>query len=274
MEALSRAAGIGIEADPQQVEEPQEEQAQEEVSQEVTPEIEAEQQDVESVEEPEPERQLEPQDNAERSRLGREVKTLKDALGQQSKQIDLLMDMLQAQMQAQVQPQEEEEEFIPTTWRELDRRLEEREQTKAQLRMQQASLAQNQYTQGYVGAIQAIQAEEDDEELFNEASQLCLKRGEKFCAVVKGDGAVDAELNYAKAKAYVLKERLKAAKSEQPARVNPLKGKPPATPLGTGPSSKSSEPSKKLKQLSNDFLGLARDLKLNSADLERLGYEG
>lgn len=268
VDAMSRAAGIGIEAEPETAA-PQVEQAPVEAKQEEPPVEAPGGESVEATEEQTTEAPSEPKDNAERSRLGREVKALKASMEQIAQQNQLLMNIIQAQMQ-NAQPQQEEEDFIPTSRKEMDAWLEQREQSK----MQRLSMAQQVYSRDYIGAIEALREEDDDDELFAEASKLCLKRGEKFCNVVKGDGKLDAEVNLAKAKAYVLKSRLKGSKTSDTPKQNPFKGKAPIAPLGSGPSSTSATPAKKLTKLNGDLSGLARDLGLNADDLAKMGFEG
>jgi len=158
----------------------------------------------------------------EESALGRvsslqsDVDGLKNKFTSVEDKIDILLD---AGTQKIEDPNADiaglDEEFIPTTRKEFNQLLDERDKQKE-------SQAKN-YDQKYMGEFTKFKEEEDHDEIIKE-----LK--ENFNFKTTNDGARDAEMNYLKASRAFYRKKSVSGKSLD----TPLKGEKPKGPLGVG----------------------------------------
>lgn len=157
----------------------------------------------------------EPDDNAERSKLGRKVKTLEDTL---QTLIEKLDQTIQAPKPDSEGDDDDDEFDIPTTQEEFERKVEEYESKKT------AKIKQ--YESGYVQKVNELWADED-EDVRKEIEAELLKN---FNGKYSDDPARDAEINYLKAERSYLR-KLTSTLADKP-RINPLKGEKTPTPVG------------------------------------------
>jgi hypothetical protein len=258
--ALDRAAE---EANQEPVVEPtqepvvEQEPAEQPVAVEPEPEV--------PVETPPP---VETEDNAERSRLGRrlanmerqhqqEMQDLKMMLAQQNQAMTMLMQKMQPQPQA-----EPEDDYIPTTRAEFDRYLANRMQQHVQQQSEGQRQAQQRYEQGYMNTLKAFSQVEEDDAVYHEVISEVTRKDSPFNIKHSDNPMADARINYVEAKLAILNKQLKSAKVVS--RENPIKGKSPVAPLGSGSATNSRAPAKDavLPKLSAEALGVASYFKL------------
>lgn len=154
----------------------------------------------------------EPTDHAERSRLGRRLKSNEDSINE----IKTLLQSLVAQKAPAPAPKSgiEPPEVI-TTMDDLEAAMAYREQKKANDRAV--------YEQGYGGRFMEVGA---NDPFYKDVEAEMLQN---FNTIVTGNPSVDAELNYRKAKEAVLLKKLGTAKEPEPKM--PGRGE---KPTGTG----------------------------------------
>lgn len=230
----------------------------------------APQAETEAQAEPEP-TPLEPQDNAERSRLGREVKALKTQLEQQAQQTELLMQILMAQADPAKQQQQavDEDDFIPTTKREMAQFVKQQMMQEVQAKQTE----QQQYANAYFKELKSLNSKDEEDvpaDVINEAVKLCTQPGQPYYRYTYGHGAADARMNYLEAKAYVLQQRLSKPKPKEV----PLANQPPKAPLGDGPTGTATAKEVKLTKLDKGIREQARRAaEAFGLDLASMGYE-
>lgn len=151
----------------------------------------------------EPREKPEPEDQRERSRLGREVKGLKDTVASLKEDLGAVLSKLdrlgpKREVISQGEDSEEIPEFIQTREDFLKanralRRIEQKEQKK--------------YEDVYVHKIRSLGSQNPDvhKEIFDEMMA-------NFNNVITGDPEYDADLNYTKAKAALLSKKIASAK--------------------------------------------------------------
>lgn len=158
----------------------------------------------------------EPQDNRERSNLGRKVKLLEEKLSV----LDEIKAMIAKRPAARQEP-EDDDSPIPMTAKEL-REFVRREATDLETSRAER---QKEYERGYLKHEASLGMELSEEEY----AEVINERLQNFNVRHTDNPKTDAELNFHKAYASVLKKKMSKGKE------NPLKGKKPDGPLG-GPS--------------------------------------
>ena len=205
---LDRAAELALMQESEAVEEEEEETvetaAEEEVEEKAVEEEESEEtEELQAVEEETEEQAIEPEtkakdeENAERSRLGRKVKTLED-------QLSRLVNLLETKETVKTEQLEEDDEEADAyiTPENLPKYIE-RETKKREAE-------QVKYQQNYVANFSQIGKDDDN---FTDIWEEMLANHN---TVVTGDPKADAQINYFKAKASIFENR-------KP--VNPVQGK-------------------------------------------------
>lgn len=191
---------------------------------------------------------IEPDDNAERSKLGRKVKSLEDTL-------QTLMEKLDQTIASPKPDSDEladEDDFdIPTTKEEFVKLVEEYEREKG--------TKVKQYESGYIQKVNELWADEE-EDVQKEIEEELLKN---FNKKYSDDPERDAEINYLKAERSYLKKINSALKTDKP-KVNPLKGEGKPAPVGgASESRRAQEPSVKLDPFAEAFrqsVGMSDDI--------------
>ena len=260
--ALDRAAE---EANQEQAPEP----TQEPVVEPEEPQPVVQEEEAPAEVQPEPGLPVEPDDNAERSRLGRrlanmerhhqmEMQDLKMMLAQQNQAMSVLMQRLQ-QPQA---PAEPEDDYIPTTRSEFNRYLAQQMQQQVQQQTEGQRQAQQRYEQGYMNTLKAFSQVEEDDAVYHEVISEVTRKDSPFNIKHSDNPMTDARINYAEAKLAILNKQIKSVKVVS--RENPIKGKAPVAPLGSGSATNSRAPVKDavLPKLSAEALGVASYFKL------------
>lgn len=204
------------------------------------------------VEETEQAIKPEPDGNAERSRLGRKVKSLEET-------VQALMQKLETVAVTDIKAPEEkieaeeEEEFIPTTKKELEEFLEHREERKKKQNID--------YETKYIAVVNNLGLEEDD--TAHEA--IVEEMMKNFNVRYSNDPARDAEINYLKAERAYLKKQMAAVASTE--RTNPLKGN--GKPVPVGGDTKVTKKKVALPKLDKYAEEFARDTGMTEDDLRR-----
>jgi len=194
------------------------EQAPEEAPAEAKEEKETKQPDKEVEEKKTPKE--EPDDNRERSNLGRKVKYLEEKLSK--------LDEIAAKIDrftSRKEPEPDDDAPIPMTARELRefvrREASDLETSKAE--------KQKEYERGYLKHEASLGMDLSEEEY----AEVINERLQNFNVRHTDNPNTDAELNFHKAYAAVLKKKMSKGKE------NPLKGKKPDGPLGGTTTSES-----------------------------------
>lgn len=148
------------------------------------------------------------EDHKERSRLGRKMAKVEEELLEQRRQTNELMELLRTQM---TRKEQEEIPNLPeyiTTPQELEQYLEHRESKKVK--------QQQDYHQGYAKTVFGFKPNDPDIH-----ADILKEMDANFRNIPTGNPAVDAEINYSKAKAAYYSKAVAARKVE---KEIPLKG--------------------------------------------------
>jgi hypothetical protein len=225
---------------------------------------------------PEPKIPVETEDNAERSRLGRrlanmerqhqqEMQDVKMMLSQQTQAMTVLMQRLQTPQA----PPEPEDDYIPTTRAEFNRYLAQQMQQQVQQQTEGQRQAQQRYEQGYMNTLRAFSQVEEDDAVYHEVISEVTRKDSPFNIKHSDNPMADARINYVEAKLALISKQLKSVKVV--AKENPIKGKTPTVPLGSGSATNSRATVKDavLPKLSADALGVASYFKLGPDDISK-----
>lgn len=154
--------------------------------------------------------------NALSSGIGRQLQTMEKKFNEKLEQL--------SQSNKPVEETEDDDE-LPVTASEMDAFLEKREQKKTTA----AQKKETNYQSSYVQKAGELVAEHDSDPATRDG--ICALFIDKFNVKRSDKGLEDAELNFAKAEAAFFKSKIKA-------KVNPLKGNAPITPLDNGSGGK------------------------------------
>ena len=172
-----------------------------------------------------------PEDNAEKSRLGRKVAEMERLFAQQGQQLNQVIGIIQAfAEQAQAQNQktmESDPEYIPTETQEFVPFLEKKLEAIINQKMTKDQQSVHEFAKNYIGYIDELASDEDDPALAAEIKKLTTGPGETFNKKYSDNPIADAGKNYQKAKRQVM--------AAQVSGRNPLKGGKPDGPLGAAP---------------------------------------
>jgi hypothetical protein len=162
-------------------------------------EKEAKKSDVSGEEEPEEKLPDEPEDNAERSQLGRRVKAMEDNQAEFFNRMENLLQGKVSQPQKEtVEDEEFDEDYIPTTKGELDKWADARDRNKEKKRQL--------YEDTYRAQLNTFAKNEDYSEIVDEMmANHNFKRSD--------DGGADALINYQAAEVALLRSKAKERKS-------------------------------------------------------------
>jgi len=211
--------------------EPEVEEETQEPAEEETEAPEPDEQSPESEDQPEAEEvPEEPEDNSERSKLGRKVAEIAQAVNY------LQSLMTQNQKQEEADPLDSVDDDAPLTKAEVEKYLQLREQRAQE---QQATYA-NSYQRGVIRAGLEMSEEEHNDVLKTIDTLPNRSR--------TGNPELDAKLDFAAAENRVLRQ--KVAKSKQP--KNPLeknKDKEPDAPLGGGAETRNASKPRQMPKL-------------------------
>jgi len=196
--------------------------------------------------------EIKPDDNAERSRLGRRVKYLEEnVLPDISKKLDTLALLLSGK---KTESNEDEEYVAPQTQAEFEKQLKRIDERK------QAQVESNRtrYTSGYLSATSRLGLMDENSDLHDEIMKEIQKPEFNVCYSndYSSDPQSDAERNYFRAKTSLLSQKLKSMSvTKEP--VNPFKGEKPKVSLGISGTSKtevSKKPKIELDDAARDFI--------------------
>jgi hypothetical protein len=196
--------------------------------------------------------QPEPEDNAERSRLGRKVKYIEDSVSTMQQQMLERMEQLQNMMYYRTNsetpaPQEDEDSGVYTRddiRREIARIEAEKER------------ATQSYNMAYTQAVSKLSSDLSEDE-FAEIDQE-FRANYNFRH--SNDPVADAERNWYKAERAILRKKMAT-----PKKTMPLKTEKPSAPLGGAAPSKTTQkktPAVKLDDATKDFIrrtGMSED---------------
>jgi hypothetical protein len=180
-----------------------------------------------------------PEDNAEKSRLGRKVAAMERLFEQQSAQLTQLTNFAstiaqamqqQAQTETQRKNQSELPEYIPTETNEFVPFAEKMIESALAKKQTEAERESQEFAQGYIAYIDELSADEDDPALVAEIKKLTTGTGEPYNKRLSNNPVADAGKNYQRAKKHLLNAQLGTGKGKE----NPFRGGKPDTPLGSG----------------------------------------
>lgn len=157
----------------------------------------------------------EEEEHKERSKLGRRVSAMEQEIEARATRLDAVVDRMEMFLSTQNSTNTTYETDEPLTRKDVNKFLEERD-TKL-------SSAKMKYEKDYLQHISKL-GQQEDPEVHEEIEEEMMKN---FNVMHSNDPVADAERNYLKATRAILKKA-------SPTKENPLKGKPPKSPLGVG----------------------------------------
>lgn len=258
-----------------------EEETTEESTEEETDEV-SEEEEVESGEEPSEEEveetveteseeaedlPEEPEDNSERSRLGRKVKELEDALlkskTESEEKLNATLEKLNAFLGKAAEPEEEEFFEMPETKADFDRLVRERIEALKQEETTQVSQKSKEYEAGYIDTVKSLlSGDEDEQAIFDILDAEFNVRHSEVESLESG--MKDAAKN-------VLAAKTKLLQSKDVKKV-PLKGGKPKAPLGGETGSKMPAKTKPVPKLDPVAAEFARETGMtDEAIIKALG---
>ena len=200
----------------------------------------------EEVKEEKKEVKPDPEDNRERSQLGRKVKLLEDTLSAISSKIDQLVTQ-------KPDPEPEFEDDVPITKKELAKYLSQQAEKQTQDRQT--------YVNEYLRHEAVLGMNMEDAEY----GEVVEERLKNFDVRHSNNAKADAELNFAKAQAAVLKRKLSGLGK----KANPLKGEKPSGPLGGPVETKNQEHAKKVVRLDEHAASFAKSMGLSDDKVQK-----
>lgn len=160
-------------------------------------------------------------------RLGKKVESLKA-------QMDELQRTLTAQTVRAPQVQETEDDFVlPDTKSEFEKMVATQVTRLEGNRAIQMKADKVKYEYDYLAKLEVFEKDPSFQEVTEELFQNNSSFNKSHERNGTWDGALDAEINYANAKNFILQKKLTEL-SKPKAKENPLKGKAAAAPLGVG----------------------------------------
>ena len=113
-----------------------------------------------------------------------------------------------------------------------------------------------------MNTLKAFSQVEEDDAVYHEVISEVTRKDSPFNIKHSDNPMADARINYVEAKLAILNKQLKSAKVVT--KENPIKGKAPVAPLGTGSTTNSKAPAKDavLPKLSAEAMGVANYFKL------------
>ena len=175
-----------------------------------------------------------PEDNAEKSRLGRKLADMERKFVEQGQQLSQVIDIIQAfaqqaqAHQAQTQTSEQDPEYIPTETQEFVPFLEKKLESILERKMSKEQQSAHDFANNYIGYIEELASEEDDPAIAAAIKKLTTGPGEAHNKKHSNNPIADAGKNYQRAK----KQILAAQHGKGDENQNPLKGGKPDSPLG------------------------------------------
>lgn len=192
----------------------------------------------------------EPEDNSERSRLGRRVKRLEDNI---ENAMNEMRSLLTQRMNPPTPPMEPPVDDAPVTRKETWQVIQEYESKKQE--------AAQRYSKDYVRHLTSLGLDYSEEE-FNEIAKEHL---EKFNIRHSDDPKADAERNFRAAENAILRKKLAGVAQHKP---NPLPGNKPTAPLGGPPGNPPPAPAQAKTKLDDDAAHFAKALGLKDEWIE------
>lgn len=191
--------------------------------------------------------------NATSSNLGRQLQAME-------KKLDSKLEEF-SQGKNQAEESEDDDEEVVLTKKELKDYTKNIARETAREDLTAAQKKETDYESGYVQKAGELVAEYDSDPATRDG--ICALFIDKFNVKRSGKGLEDAELNFAKAEAAFFKSKSKA-------KVNPLKGKDPITPLDNGGGGKVIKKNAQVIQLKTpEAIEFANQFKLSEETIKR-----